>query len=142
MATRSVPLPLISAFSGSGKTDILPSAILTLPISGTLLVVKRVTLDTKCRQQQFGEGHFPSLDAVPHEARTFTCSTLMKAEHLISCVPERRKAEAVRNALEAPLSEQCPASLVLSHSHASIYPGTESTSMLRVLIPVNLSTEL
>jgi glucosamine-6-phosphate deaminase len=94
------------------------------------LAVKRVALDSRCRMQQVGEGHFPDLEAVPKEAITLTCPTLMSANHLICCVPERRKAEAVRNALEGFLSEDCPASLVVTHPRATIYLDTESASLL------------
>jgi glucosamine-6-phosphate deaminase len=94
------------------------------------LVVKRVALDERCRQQQLGEGHFPTLDAVPREALTLTCSILMKVGYLISCVPDRRKAEAVKTALEGPVSEECPASIVPTHFHASIYLDVESASLL------------
>ena len=100
---------------------------------GDPLPVKRVTLDTKCRLQQVGEGHFPSLEAVPKEAITLTCPMLMSARNLICCVPESRKAEAVRNALEGPLSEQCPASLIITHPRTTIYLDPESAALLNAL---------
>ena len=53
-----------------------------------------------------------------------------KAEHLICCVPELRKAEAVRNALLGPISPACPASLVRTHPRASIFLDVESASLL------------
>jgi glucosamine-6-phosphate deaminase len=93
-------------------------------------VVKRVRLDEKCRMQQVGEGHFPSLDAAPREAVTLTCPTLMSAATVIAVVPERRKAEAVRDALEGPLTTRCPASLVLTHPSATIYLDKDSASLL------------
>jgi glucosamine-6-phosphate deaminase len=95
-------------------------------------VVKVVTLDPRCRRQQVGEGHFPDIDSVPDEAITLTCPTLMKAEHVISCVPNERKARAVRDALMGPLTTACPASLVLRHPSAHIYVDTASASMLRI----------
>lgn len=94
------------------------------------LILKRVTLDTKCRAQQVGEGHFPSMQSVPREAITLTCPTLMSARNLICCVPEGRKAEAVRAALEGPLTEECPASLVVTHPRAKIYLDLESSALL------------
>lgn len=94
------------------------------------LWVKRVTLDDRSRRQQVGEGNFPTLDAAPRVAMTITCPALMSAERLICFVPERRKAEAVRNALEGPLSPACPASLVFTHPRASVYLDTESASGL------------
>ena len=92
--------------------------------------VKRVVLDEACRKQQAGEGHFPDLASVPKEAVTITCTGLFRANAWVSCVPERRKAEAVRNALEGPITEACPASLVRRHPNASVYLDSESASLL------------
>jgi glucosamine-6-phosphate deaminase len=93
--------------------------------------VKLVSLDEACRKQQAGEGHFPDLATVPKEAVTITCTGLFRANAWVSCVPERRKAEAVRCALEGPISEACPASLVRRHPNASVYLDMESASLLR-----------
>jgi glucosamine-6-phosphate deaminase len=94
------------------------------------LILKIVTLDTKCRAQQVAEGHFPNIQSVPEQAITVTCPTLMSARNLICCVPERRKAEAVRAALEGPLTEDCPASLVMTHPRAKIYLDLDSAAFL------------
>jgi glucosamine-6-phosphate deaminase len=94
------------------------------------VAVKRVLLDERCRLQQVGEGHFPDLASVPPEAATVTCPVLVSAAHLICSVPDRRKAEAVRNAIEGPLAESCPASLVMTHPRCAIFLDTESASLL------------
>jgi glucosamine-6-phosphate deaminase len=94
------------------------------------LAVKRVTLDERCRRQQWGEGQFPTLEAVPREAITVTCPVLMSTEYVIGCVPERRKAEAVRNALEGPITNRCPASGVRLHPRAALFFDIESASLL------------
>jgi glucosamine-6-phosphate deaminase len=93
--------------------------------------VKLVLLDDACRKQQAGEGHFPDLASVPRQAVTITCTGLFRANAWVSCVPERRKAEAVRGALEGPISEACPASLVRRHPNASVYLDEESASLLQ-----------
>lgn len=92
--------------------------------------VKVVTLDEPCRRQQVGEGHFPSLDQTPIRALTLTCPALMRAEHLICCVPDARKAKAVAAALKGPVSTSCPASLLRTHPGAFLYLDTESASLL------------
>lgn len=92
--------------------------------------VKRVMLDDISRRQQAGEGHFKDFDSVPREALTVTCTGLFRADAWVSCVPERRKAEAVRNALEGPIAETCPASLVRRHPNADVYLDAESSSLL------------
>jgi glucosamine-6-phosphate deaminase len=95
-------------------------------------IVKKVELDDMCRRQQAGEGHFADFDSVPKEAITVTCPGLFRAEAWICSVPEKRKAEAVRNALEGAISIACPASLVRTHPRASIYLDTESAGLLGV----------
>jgi glucosamine-6-phosphate deaminase len=94
------------------------------------LMIKRVTLDDACRKQQAGEGHFATPDAVPREAFTITCPGLFRAANWVCCVPERRKAEAVRNALEGPISTRCPSSIVRTHPNATVYLDQESASLL------------
>ena len=92
--------------------------------------VKRVTMDELCRRQQVGEGHFPTLEAMPKEALTLTCPELLRAEHLICTVPDLRKAEAVKNALTGPITEACPSSLVRTHPAVAIYLDADSASLL------------
>ena len=92
--------------------------------------VKPVTLDERCRRQQVGEGHFADLASAPPAAITVTCPALVSARHLVCSVPDRRKAEAVRDALEGPLSTACPASLVLRHPECAIFLDAESASLL------------
>jgi glucosamine-6-phosphate deaminase len=92
--------------------------------------IKVVELDERCRLQQVGEGHFPGLRDVPRQALTLTCPALMRSRHMICSVPEKRKAEAVRCALEGPLTPACPASLLRTHPQATIYLDTESASLL------------
>lgn len=94
------------------------------------LVIKRVQLDERCRLQQVGEGHFPDLASTPTEALTLTCPALLAARHLICCVPELRKAQAVRDALLGPISTECPASILRTHGDAVLYLDSESASLL------------
>jgi glucosamine-6-phosphate deaminase len=95
--------------------------------------VKQVLIDERCRRQQVGEGHFPGLASVPPAAITVTCPVLVSAGYLISSVPDRRKAEAVRDAIEGRLSTKCPASLVLTHPRSFVFLDTESASLLQPL---------
>ena len=92
--------------------------------------VKRVRLDEKCRRQQVGEGHFPDLDAVPREALTLTCPALISAREIISCVPDQRKAEAVRSTVLGPIAPSCPASILRRHPRAWLYLDASSASRL------------
>ena len=93
-------------------------------------ILKRVTLDDPCRRQQAGEGHFPTFDDVPKEAFTVTCPGLFRAEAWVCCVPEARKAEAVRGALEGPIATSCPSSIVRTHPNATVYLDKDSAALL------------
>ncbi len=95
------------------------------------VTVKRVVLDERCRRQQASEGHFPDLDSVPREALTVTCPGLFRALAWICCVSDARKAQAVREALEGPISTACPASLVRRHANATVFLDRESASLLQ-----------
>jgi len=93
-------------------------------------MLKRVTLDEGCRLQQVNEGHFESMATVPAEAITVTCRGLLRAKAWISCVPEARKAKAVRCSLEGEITTACPGSIARTHENVSIYLDTESASLL------------
>ena len=99
------------------------------------VAVKRVAMDLRCRRQQVGEGHFPSVEEMPAEALTITCPALLACRHAVCTVPDRRKAEAVRNALQGPVSTACPASAVRAHPSAAIFLDAESASLLTSTSP-------
>jgi glucosamine-6-phosphate deaminase len=92
--------------------------------------VKRVALDEACKRQQAGEGHFENVEAVPNEALTITCPGLFRAKAWITVVPDERKAEAVRAALEGPITTACPASIIQRHPNATVYLDPSSASLL------------
>jgi glucosamine-6-phosphate deaminase len=94
------------------------------------LAVKIVHLDDACRRQQVGEGHFEGIAAVPACALSLTCPTIVGMTNLICCVPELRKAEAVRDTIEGPISTTCPASILRTHGRAQLFLDAESASML------------
>ncbi len=94
------------------------------------LDVKVVELDAACRQQQVNEGHFPDIAAVPSHAITVTVPALLRASQVMAVVPEARKAEPVRAALTGPLSTDCPASVLRTIPHATIYLEPESARLL------------
>jgi glucosamine-6-phosphate deaminase len=90
------------------------------------LDVKVVTLDDACRRQQVGEGHFPDVDAVPLQAITVTIPALLRAATVLAIVPEARKREPVRRALEGPVTTACPASILREQAHATLYLDADS----------------
>ena len=92
--------------------------------------VKVVALDDGCRRQQVGEGHFPDVDAVPSHAITVTIPALLRARHVVAVVPDARKAEPVRAALEGPVDAACPASILQTRAHATLYLDRASAARL------------
>lgn len=84
-------------------------------------LVKEVELDDACRMQQVNEGWFPSLEDAPRRAVTLTIPAIMSSR-IISCVvPGQRKAEAVRNALNGPVTTACPASILRRHENVTLF---------------------
>nr|WP_243641311.1 glucosamine-6-phosphate deaminase [Xylanivirga thermophila] len=88
--------------------------------------VKVVDLDLKCRNQQVHDGCFANLDAVPTHALTLTIPALLSAEHIFCVVPAITKAEAVKNTVNGPITEQCPASILRNHENAVLYVDKDS----------------
>jgi glucosamine-6-phosphate deaminase len=94
------------------------------------LVVKVVELDDRCKLQQVGEGHFATIADVPPRAITVTVPGLLRARHTLAIVPEARKAEPVRAALEGPVTTACPASILRRQPRATLFLDTDSASLL------------
>ena len=122
--------PIDCAFVGFGENGHIafndpPSANFDDPVP-----IKIVELDPACRRQQVGEGHFKNIDSVPRTAITITCSGLFAADAWICCVPERRKAHAVHEALTGPITTACPASVVRRHPAAWVFLDEDSGSLL------------
>lgn len=89
-----------------------------------------VELDEKCRKQQSGEGWFETLEQVPQRAISMSIRQIMKSGCLIVTVPDKRKAEAVKNALEGPVTPMCPASIMQRHGNCKIFLDEAAASLL------------
>jgi len=96
----------------------------------TRKTIHLVSLDEKCRLQQVGEGHYPSLDAVPKQAVSLTVPALLRSSHVVGVVPEKRKAEPVRAALLGSLTPDCPASILRTRANVTLYLDAESARLL------------
>jgi glucosamine-6-phosphate deaminase len=92
-------------------------------------LVKRVTLDRVCRQQQVNDGCFPTLGDVPRRAVTLTLPVFRQARRLSVVVPGMRKAAAVRATLHDPIATACPATILRRHANATLYLDTESAAL-------------
>jgi len=89
-----------------------------------------VELDERCRKQQLGEGWFETLEQVPGRAMSMSIRQILKSAFLVVTVPDRRKAEAVKNALEGPITAACPASILQQHGNCRIFLDAEAASLL------------
>jgi glucosamine-6-phosphate deaminase len=90
-----------------------------------------VQLDDACRRQQLGEGWFPTFDNVPKQALSMSVRQIMKSQAIICTVPDERKAEAVRNSVEGPVSPQVPASILQKHEQCGLYLDKPAASLLK-----------
>ncbi|MBN9455714.1 MAG: glucosamine-6-phosphate deaminase [Bosea sp.] len=89
-----------------------------------------VTLDDACRQQQFGEGWFPSFDAVPQQAISMSIRQILKSELIVLSVSDSRKAEAAKAALEGPVSNLSPASILQTHPRTVLFIDPAAAALL------------
>lgn len=84
-------------------------------------VVKIVELDSVCRQQQVNDKCFPDLTSVPTHAITITIPPMTSGKYLYSVVPGPTKTKAVKQALNGPISTECPASIIRTHANCTLY---------------------
>ncbi len=89
-----------------------------------------VDLDEACRKQQFNEGWFESVEDVPKKAISMSINQICKSKHIICSVPDIRKAQAVKDCLEQPVSNMFPSSILQIHPSCSYYLDTHSASLL------------
>ncbi|HWJ29148.1 MAG TPA: glucosamine-6-phosphate deaminase [Flavisolibacter sp.] len=89
-----------------------------------------VELDEACRRQLKNEGWFESLEEVPRRAISMSVKQIMKSKYIITSVPDSRKAIAVKNTSEKPVSNLYPASILQLHSNCTFYLDQSSASLL------------
>jgi len=87
-------------------------------------------LDDNCRKQQLGEGWFKTIDDVPPTAISMSVQQLMKSRHIICSVPDKRKAKALKNSFEQPVSNIYPASILRKHPDCRFFLDVFSVSLL------------
>ncbi|WP_168211643.1 6-phosphogluconolactonase [Ruania zhangjianzhongii] len=95
------------AFNEPGVSHLADSAL-----------ARRVDLDLASRQQQVDEGLFATLADVPTSALTLTVPAVTGAGILVCTVLGEHKAAAVAQALEGPITRDCPGSLMQAHPAA------------------------
>lgn len=86
--------------------------------------------DEKSRQQQAGEGWFETVDDVPKFAISMSLRQILKSEYLLVTVPDARKADAIKAAVEGPICRECPASILRTHRNAALHLDKSAASKL------------
>ena len=92
-----------------------------------------VALDEVCRRQQVGEGGYPDLEHVPTHAFSMTVPQIMASKSIVVIVPDSRKADAIAAAVEGPLTNLCPSSILRNHPDCTLYlDGPAATKLKEV----------
>ena len=92
--------------------------------------IKVVELDEACRKQQMGEGWFASMEEVPTHALSLTIPSITRCKVISCVVPDERKAEAVFNTINAPVSTDCPATILREHQETVLWLDEPAASKL------------
>lgn len=98
----------------------------------------KVTIDDISVRQQYEDykdhpdpdARYKSLDEVPRNALTMSCSAILLADKIFCMVPGRQKADAVKAAIEGEITEKVPASLLRLHKDVSLYLDRDSSSKI------------
>ena len=91
-----------------------------------------VELDDACRKQQLGEGWFKSFEDVPKKAISMSVKQIMKSKHIICTVPDKRKAEAVKDCFQGDeISPEYPASILKKHDNCFVFLDDQSSIHLK-----------
>jgi glucosamine-6-phosphate deaminase len=89
-----------------------------------------VSLDEACRRQQVGEAWFADIAQVPKRAISMSARQILKAREILAVVPGTQKAQAVKACFEGAIRPMAPASILRTHSNATIYLDKDSASLL------------
>jgi glucosamine-6-phosphate deaminase len=89
-----------------------------------------VNLDEACRRQQVGEGWFADISEVPLQAISMSVRQILRANQIISVVPDARKAPAVKRCIDGEISEMAPASILRTHPATTLYLDRNSARFL------------
>ena len=92
---------------------------------------KVVPLDDECRMQQVGEGWFATKDDVPTHAFSMSIKQIMWSKAIVCTCPDARKAEAVKGAVEGPVTNMLPSSILQMHPDCGMFLDPDSASLLK-----------
>ena len=87
-------------------------------------------LNKACRQQQVNEDWFESFEEVPKQAISMSVKQIMLSKQIVCSVPDVRKAKAVKDSVEQPVSNLYPASILQNHQDCYLFLEKSSASLL------------
>jgi len=88
-----------------------------------------------------GEAWFADLSQVPKRAISMSARQILKAREILAVVPGTRKAQAIKTCLEGPISPMAPASILRTHSNATVYLDKDSAALLSQTLQNTLNGE-
>jgi glucosamine-6-phosphate deaminase len=90
-----------------------------------------VDLDEACKRQQVGEGWFATPADVPDQAISMSVHQILQSKTIVSCVPRKVKAKAIRDTIEQDVTNTVPATILKTHADWSLFLDEESASELQ-----------
>ena len=73
---------------------------------------------------------FASLEEVPRDALSLTIPALMVRPKLFAIAPGPAKRQAIKDAVQGPISTTCPASILRTHPNAHLFIDVVSAEYL------------
>lgn len=89
-----------------------------------------VDLDDVCKNQQVREGWFPSIEEVPPKAISMSVYQILKCKVIVSAVPSKNKAQAIKNLMDHDITNGVPATAFKKHNDVTLFLDKESASLL------------
>lgn len=74
--------------------------------------------------------YFDKLEEVPRHVVTMGIATIMESRHCLLMANGAKKADAIRNMIEGPVSASCPASILQMHPRVTIVLDEEASYLL------------
>jgi len=91
--------------------------------------IKTLTSQTRRDNARFFDGN---LEAVPQHCLTQGIGTILEARHIMLVASGRRKAEAVHQLVEGPVSAMWPGTALQLHPHVTVLLDTAAASRLQL----------
>ncbi|WP_413737421.1 6-phosphogluconolactonase [Sodalis sp. RH21] len=93
-------------------------------------IIRVVALDETTRDQVKRAGIFQTLDEVPHYGLSLTMHALLRPGRVLALVHDADKAPVIKRLLEGPVTFMCPASLLQTAPHATLYLNQPAAAQL------------